>query len=192
MRRVLAVCEDIPWFCSEETETMTPERFSGMELDRLYRYKYIIAGNGWEKSDKRAMSQLLSYAANGGGVLGYRCERPMESPNAMSILFGARHEISKPQNSAGVIINRNHPITKETEQLDLDGGIKKYSIEKVLNADILIEYMHHSKRYPVMWAHKYGLGRVVYSAFGLAASDEISRYDIDLFKRMGLWLQGKI
>lgn len=134
---------------------------------------------------------LLTYVLNGGGLLALHCGIATEARCETAHLLGGRfrsHPDEKiltyrPSSTGHIILDgiESFSMMEEPYQFDLDN---------LAETTMLLEYESEGRQWPAAWAHKYGLGRVVYLSPGhRLASFRVPMYR-NLIRRSALWAAG--
>lgn len=136
---------------------------------------------------------LLSYVAQGGGLLAIHNGISLQRNPALASLLGARFTGHPPYGPLPVAASGEgelHPIARGLAPFVIDDEPYRFELSSLLKPTVLLEYEHEGGRWPAAWAHGFGLGRVVYLMPGHSHSSFLHPAYRELILRAGLWAAG--
>lgn len=166
------------------------EDYDRFKIDSLSQYDLCVSYTEDMLTDEQTAG-LLTYVLNGGGLLALHCGIATEARCETAHLLGGRfrsHPDEKvltyrPASTGHIILDgiEGFSMMEEPYQFDLDN---------LAETTLLLEYESEGRQWPAAWAHKYGLGKVVYLSPGhRLTSFRVPMYR-NLVRRSALWAAG--
>ncbi len=170
------------------------ENYDTLSVEKMQEYKLLIIctepERRKEKSSKRLIADIITYAVNGGGILGIHNGLLSGTDHEMNCLWGASFKTRLP-------ISLLDYKPAGGKHLILDQGCEPFSLEDepiLFDADIFAEKrqvlynMHYgTEAFPAVWVNHYGFGRTACVAPGYGRlTFENSEWQ-RIVRRSGLW-----
>lgn len=170
---------------TDEYALLRPEQLADYRL--FISYAEFVS----EKLTPGQTASLLSFVAQGGGLLAVHNGISLQRNHELAGMIGARFTHHPPFTALPVHIREpEHPIMQGLEPFVIDDEPYRFDFSPLLETTILAEYEHEGQRWPAAWAHAYGLGRIVY----LMPGHQLSAFQVDAYRRLirnaGLWAAG--
>lgn len=184
------VDKELQGILEQDMEVTCTEDLTVFNKETLSSYDLVISYN--EFSDHRLpqdqVAALLSYVADGGGLLVIHNGISLQSNQELGLMLGAQFTHHPEYTALSVAITEpEHPIMNGIKDFVIDE--EPYYFEKYpyLNTTVLAEYPHAGAMRQAAWCHEFGLGRVVY----LMPGHHLPSFSVEPFRQMirqgGLW-----
>lgn len=144
----------------------------------------ITCRKDWIKTDdKKAIAQLYTYVLNGGHLFCIHEGTKAHGSHELCNITGARYESSQPFTYL--------EFSSENESFVLEDEPYRYTFDAYTDKQVWLEYSYGVLRYPAMWAHSFGYGKVVCMMPGVSAYN-LTRFPVKkLIYRAASWMAGK-
>ena len=178
---------DMELTCSEDLTLLNQKELSG--------YPLVIAYT--EFSDhplpQDQVAALISYVANGGGLLVIHNGISLQRNQELELMLGARFTHHPDFTALSVTISQpEHPIMQGIEDFVIEDEPYYFEHLPHLQTTILAEYLHDGAMRQAAWCHEFGLGRVVYFMPG----HHLPSFSVEPFRQMirqgALWAAAKL
>jgi uncharacterized protein len=141
-----------------------------------------------EKITQQQVGGILSFVANGGGLLVIHNGISLQSNYEFAQLVGAKFTGHPAYTKLEMEDSKSqHVIMEGIENFDVEDEPYRYDFNSFSEKTILAEYKYEGVVYPAAWAIEYGLGRVVYLMPGHDTASFISEMYRKLILRSGMW-----
>ena len=174
----------------EFIDRKSTDDYTVVNNDSLGEYELFISYTEFadDPLPQASTAALLSYVANGGGLLVIHNGISLQRSPELSAMIGARFTGHPAFGALPIQISEpNHPIMEGIEPFIIEDEPYRFDMNPLLSMTILAEYEHEGKKWPAAWAHEYGLGRIVY----LMPGHQLSAFEVqpyrELILRGGLW-----
>lgn len=175
----------------------TMENYDTLSIEKMWEYKLLIfctePENWKEKRSRRLIADIITYAVNGGGILGIHSGLLSGADHEMNYLWGASFRTKLP---AGLLDYK--PV--EEKHLILDQGCGPFSLEDeplIFNFDIFAEkcqilynMYYGTKDFPAVWINHYGSGRIACVVPGHGSHTFLNTEWQRIVLRSGRWAAG--
>lgn len=136
---------------------------------------------------------LLSFVANGGGLLAIHNGISLQRNQELGAMIGANFTGHPPFGTLPIQISEpSHPIMEGIQSFDIDDEPYRFDMYPHYHTTVIAEYEHEGKKWPAAWTHEFGLGRVVY----LMPGHQLSAFHVQSYRelifRSGLWATKQI
>ncbi|ULL14739.1 ThuA domain-containing protein [Paenibacillus sp. H1-7] len=106
---------------------------------------------------------LLRFVAGGGGLLAIHNGISLAGSYELLQVIGAKFVTHPPYQKLHFYrIMNEHPLLEGVADFTIEEEPYQFEFDPFTPRTVLIEYEYHGKRWPSMWEHNYGLGKVVY------------------------------
>lgn len=174
-------------------EVGSTDQYAMLHPDTLAEYRLFISYT--ESVDGKLSpgeaAALLSFVAQGGGLLAIHNGITLQRNHALAGMIGARFTGHPPFTALPVDVREpEHPIMRGIEPFVIDDEPYRFEFSPLLQTTVLAEYEHDGQRWPAAWAHEYGLGRIVY----LMPGHQVASFQVEAYRRLilngGMWAAG--
>ncbi|MGO4547218.1 ThuA domain-containing protein [Paenibacillus sp. 2TAB23] len=167
------------------------DRYERLNTDSLSVCELFISYTEFIKEKPLPAEQvaaLLSFVANGGGLLAIHNGISLQRNDELASMLGARFTGHPAFTSLSVQIrDYSHPIMHGINPFTIEDEPYRFSFSPLLQTTVLAEYEHEGKLWPAAWAHEFGRGRIVY----LMPGHQLSSFKIEAYRKLilnsGLW-----
>jgi len=173
------------------------ENYNALSLKKMQEYRLLIfctEPESWkEKSSKRLIAGIITYAVNGGGILGIHNGLLHGTGHEMNCLWGASFRTKLP---IGLLDYK--PV--EEKHLILDQGCEPFSLEDepmLFDANIFAEKrqvlykMHYgTEAFSAVWVNRYGFGKIACVVPGYGSNTFQNSEWQRIVLRSGRWAAG--
>lgn len=166
------------------------EDYNQFRTETLSKYDLCVSYTEDMLSDEQAAG-LLTYVLNGGGLLAIHNGIVVNARCEAAHLAGARfssHPDQKVLTYTPAV--SDHIIMEGIESFSMKEEPYQFCIDNLIETTVLMQYESEGKQWPAAWAHKYGLGRVVYLSPGHSAASFMDPMYRKLIARSALWAAG--
>lgn len=187
------VDREIEQILANDLQVFSSENYGLLNKETLSDYKLVVSYTEFsdDKIPAEQSSALLSYVANGGGLLvvhnGISLQRNQELGAMLGAHFTHHPEFTSLQMSIPV---QEHPIMQGIEEFVIDDEPYYFEQHPYFETTVLMEYPHDGAMRQAAWCHEFGLGRVVY----LMPGHHLPSFSVEPFRQMirrgGLWAAG--
>lgn len=189
------VDHELEQIMTPELQVDCSEDYSLLSKQTLAEYELVIAYT--EFSDiplaQEQSAALLSYVAEGGGLLAVHNGISLQRNQELGLLLGA-HFTHHPEYTALQIgiPAREHPIMQGIDDFVIEDEPYYFERTPHFESTLLAEYPHDGAMRAAAWCHSFGLGRVVY----LMPGHHLPSFSSESFRKMilrgGLWAAGRL
>jgi uncharacterized protein len=123
------------------------------------------------EAQQRALLQLVHYGKGFFSLHGFCCADPNWIPEMRTLLGGVLSHVGTPDTKVRLghyqvkILDRESPVTRDLPDFEHDDELYYY-LQTEGDLHPLAVAVYEGKEWPVLWARKYGSGRVCVSVFG--------------------------
>jgi type 1 glutamine amidotransferase len=189
------VDKELELIFKERIDVACTDRYDKLETSELAKYRLFISFAEFMEEQPLPATQvaaLLSYVANGGGLLAIHNGISLQRNDELACMLGGRFTSHPPLTTLPITPTDNdHPILHGLDSFAIDDEPYRFDMNPLMTATVLAEYEHEGRRWPAAWAHSYGLGRVVY----LMPGHGLSSFSVEAYRRFilnaGLWAAGQ-
>lgn len=177
------VDREIEQILANDLQVYSSEDHGLLNKETLSDYKLVISYTEFsdDKLPAEQSSALLSYVANGGGLLvvhnGISLQRNQELGSMLGGYFTHHPEYTTLQISVPA---QEHPIMQGIEAFEIDDEPYYFEMLPHFETTVLAEYPHEGAMRQAAWCHEYGLGRVVY----LMPGHHLPSFSVEPFRQM--------
>lgn len=168
--------------CTDQYERLNPESLSSFRLFISYtEFKK-------EKLPEEQVAALLSFVANGGGLVAIHNGISLQRNDELSSMLGGKFTGHPAFTSLHVQVREpRHPIMQGVSSFIVEDEPYRFVFSPLLQTTVLAEYEHEGKMWPAVWAHEFGRGRIVY----LMPGHQLSAFKVEDYRKLilnsGLW-----
>lgn len=173
-----------------EFAVTSTEDYEQLDPRVLESYSLVISYTEFAKEPlpSAQTAALLSYVANGGGLLAIHNGISLQRSQELGTMLGAKFTGHPPFTALPIKTSgHKHPITEGVDDFVMDEEPYRFDMYPHYQTTILAEYEHDGQLWPAAWTHEYGLGRVVY----LMPGHQLASFSVkpfrELIRRGGLW-----
>ena len=106
---------------------------------------------------------LLSFVSSGGGLLVIHNGISLQAHYELAQLIGARFTGHPPMEPLEFrVVTPEHEIVAGVEKFEMKEEPYRFEFDTFSDKIIILEYSYEDKFWPAVWAHQYGMGKVVY------------------------------
>lgn len=168
--------------CTDRYERLNPESLSSIRL--FISYTEFMK----EKLPEEQVAALLSFVANGGGLLAIHNGISLQRNDELASMLGGKFTGHPAFTSLNVqVCEPRHPIMQGVNSFIVEDEPYRFVFSPLLQTTVLAEYEHEGKKWPAAWAHEFGRGRIVY----LMPGHQLSAFMVEGYRRLilnsGLW-----
>jgi uncharacterized protein len=171
-------------------EVRSTDNYGMLNEDVLSEYKLFISYTEFsnEKLSPAHTAALLSFVAQGGGMLAIHNGISLQRNHELAAMLGARFTGHPDFTSLPIHIREpNHRIMQNVEPFVVEDEPYRFEFSPLLQTTVLAEYEHDGEKWPAAWAHEFGLGRIVY----LMPGHQLSSFKVEAYRQLivngGLW-----
>lgn len=164
--------------------------YAVLQKDKLEDYDLFISYTEFSDQEIPAdqADALISYVANGGGLLVIHNGISLQRSKELEKLIGGRFTGHPEYTALPVRYNKGiHPIVESLDDFTIDEEPYRFEMSPHESAVVFAEYEHDGQRWPAAWAHTYGSGRVVY----LMPGHHLPSFQVEsvrqLIRESGVW-----
>ncbi|OKP99950.1 ThuA domain-containing protein [Paenibacillus sp. P46E] len=174
-------------------DVKSTEDYSLLSPDSLSAYKLVIAYT--EFSDNKIAPEqsgaLLSYVANGGGLLVVHNGISLQRNQELGVMLGAHFTHHPAYTELHMAVPATgHPIMQGITDFVIEDEPYYFDMQPYFETTVLAEYFHEGAHHAAAWCHEFGMGRVVY----LMPGHHLPSFSVEPFRQMitkgGLWAAG--
>ncbi|HEX3043420.1 MAG TPA: ThuA domain-containing protein [Bacillota bacterium] len=173
-------------------QVQSTEDYEFLRFDRLSWFDlFICYADHWEGTiTPEQTAGILSFVANGGGLLVIHTGISFQSSYEYAQLVGARFTGHPPFQNLEYTTSSaaaDHPIMRGIGGFSAPDEPYQFEMDPFTKREILFEYQFEGTSKPAAWAHSWGLGRVVYLMPGHDVNPFLNPTYREIIKRSGLW-----
>ncbi|GGH28427.1 ThuA domain-containing protein [Paenibacillus segetis] len=162
---LFAVQNQLQTIFSGEIDVVPSDDYDQLLATNLKHYELCISyADRWSSPTSDAqMAGLLSYVANGGGLLVLHNGISLQARHEGAQLVGARftgHPAS--DNLKFEFEAVDHPILQNCIPFEMIEEPYRFEFGVLSERELLMSYIHEGKRWAAAWTQRVGLGNVVY------------------------------
>ncbi len=173
-------------------KTEFTEDYDRFKSSSLSSYDLCVSYTEDRLGDEQAAG-LLTYVLNGGGLLAIHTGIAVQARYEAAHLIGARFKSHPDQK---VLTYKptaaDHIITEGVGSFAIMEEPYQFDLDNLIETTTLLEYESEGRQWPAAWAHKYGLGKVVYLSPGHQAASFREPEYRKLILRGALWAAGSL
>jgi Uncharacterized protein conserved in bacteria len=157
--------KEIGCILAEEAELQFTEDYEAFKIGKLNQFDLCISYTDcWDqKLTLEQVAGLLTFVSGGGGLLVIHNGISLQGNYELAQLIGARFTGHPPMqkllftNSAP-----DHAITAGVASFEMEEEPYHFDFDNFSEKEVLLEYRFENTALPAAWAHRYGLGKVVF------------------------------
>lgn len=143
--------------CSENRNMLLQENITGFDVCISYM-------DDWKgKVSPQQTAGLLSYVSNGGGLVIIHNGISLQNRYELKQMIGAKFLHHPPYAPLEFTVTaESHPVTEGISGFTMEEEPYQFEFGSFAETKVLLEYQSAEGPKPAAWAHRYGLGRIVY------------------------------
>ncbi|WP_435924678.1 ThuA domain-containing protein [Paenibacillus sp. DYY-L-2] len=146
-------------------QVSTTDQYDSLLRENNSAYRlYISYADRWDRPvSSEQTAGLLSYVAEGGGLLVLHNGISLQARPEMAQMIGARFTGHPAYQELGFHVEMpEHPVTAGIRPFTMEEEPYRFEMAPLSDHEVLLTYHHEGERYPATWARSYGLGRIAY------------------------------